>query len=113
MDFKHSTNTWLGLNALSFNTQSSRTVKKNIKSITEKEAKKLLRLRPVSFDYKEGATNQRGLIAEEVMEIYPEMVNTPEGGIPSIDYSKFVPYLIKMIQIQQKEIDSILGKNKV
>ena len=32
---------------------------------------------------------------------------------PSIDYSKFVPYLIKMIQIQQKEIDSILNRNDV
>ena len=96
-----------------FTQASSITVKKNIVDITDVEAQKLLRLRPVSFDYKEGATNQRGLIAEEVMEIYPEMVCVPEegtDGVLSIDYSKFVPYLIKMIQIQQSEIDELKRK---
>ena len=107
LDFMRSSTVWLGLNALSFNVQSSRTVKKNIKNITESEAKKLLSLRPVSFDYKNGIKNQRGLIAEEVAEIYPEMVSAPEGSTPSIDYSKFVPYLIKMVQMQQKQIDAL------
>jgi hypothetical protein len=108
--------TWGIWRAGAFNSQSSKHVKKNIKNITEAEAKKLLKLRPVKFDFKfGGAENQRGLIAEEVNEIMPEMVygadiefNEDEPwNTPSIDYSKFVPYLIKMIQIQQKEIDAL------
>lgn len=27
--------------------------------------------------------------------------------VPSVDYSKFVPYFIKMVQIQQREIDEL------
>lgn len=116
LDFIKSSSAWLGLKALSFNVQSSKYVKDNINDISNKEAMKLLQLRPVSFDYKfDGGKNKRGLIAEEVLEVMPEMVEVPEGytefdpenawNTPSIDYSKFVPYIIKMIQIQQKEID--------
>lgn len=100
---------------------SSKYVKKNIQDIPEDEALKLLQLRPVSFDYKKGDTNRRGLIAEEVMDIYPELVQIPDGYdedtfeydeegpnlVPSLDYSGFIPYLIKMVQIQQKEIEDL------
>ena len=113
--------TWGIWRAASFNSQSSKYVKKNIKDVTEKEARNILKLRPVKFDYKNSdLTNQRGLIAEEVLEIMPEMVSVPKDytgfnkdepwNTPSIDYSKFVPYLIKMIQIQQKDIDALKNK---
>ena len=112
------TDIYTTLKAAAFTVVSSKHNKKNIKNITEKEAKKLLELRPVSFDYRHiKGDNQRGLIAEEVLEVMPEMVSVPEGyteydknhpdNVPSIDYSKFVPYLIKMVQIQQKEIDDL------
>ena len=119
VDFIASSSVWIDCRAKSFANQSSKHVKKNIKNITENEAKKILELRPVKFDYKfGGAENQRGLIAEEVNEIMPEMVigadaefNKDEPwNTPSIDYSKFVPYLIKMIQIQQKQIDALMDK---
>lgn len=100
---------------------SSKHVKTNIKDITDEEALKLLDLRTVSFDYKNGQTNKRGMIAEEVMDVYPELVQVPDGYdedtfeydekgvniVPSLDYSSFVPYLIKMVQIQQKEINEL------
>lgn len=110
--------TWGTARAASFSSQSSIYVKENIYSITNDEAKRLLKLRPVVFDYKgDGLKNQRGLIAEEVLDVMPEMVIIPQGyteydpiepwNTPCIDYSKFVPYLIKMVQIQQQEIDQL------
>lgn len=105
-----------------FTVVSSKYMKENIKDIEDDEAMKLLQLRPVSFDYKyTGETNKRGLIAEEVLDVMPEMVYVPEDysepvndeipdNVPSIDYSKFVPYLIKMVQIQQKEIDQLKAR---
>lgn len=100
---------------------SSKHVKTNIKDITDEEALKLLDLRTVSFDYKNGQTNKRGMIAEEVMDVYPELVQVPDGYdedtfeydeegvniVPSLDYAGFVPYLIKMVQIQQREINEL------
>ena len=116
IDFIASSSIWIDCRAKSFANQSSKYVKDNIKDISDEEAKKILELRPVSFDYKYGGDpDQRGLIAEEVYDILPNMVigapkefNAEEPwDTPSIDYSKFVPYLIKMIQIMQKEIDDL------
>ncbi len=117
IDFYKTGATLATLRAASFDKQSSVHIKTNIEDITDDEAKKLLKLRPVSFDYINGDSNQCGLIAEEVMEILPNTVSIPDDytefdpnepwNTPSIDYSKYVPYLIKMIQIQQQEIDEL------
>ena len=109
--------------ASAFIQQSSGRIKTNIVDLSEEEAKKVLDLRPVSYDYiseveQKGCT---GLIAEEVAKILP---NTVIGNVDcsdndieeikkiGIDYSKFVPYLIKLIQIQEKRIVE-LEKNLV
>lgn len=107
--------TWGIWRAGSFSTQSSIHAKENIQDITVEDSKKLLQLRPVTFNYKNGGlTDQAGLIAEEVYLVMPKMVigdinYNPEEpwNTPSIDYSKFVPYLIKMVQEQQKEINEL------
>lgn len=107
--------TWGIWRAASFSSQSSIHVKENVQSITAEDAKRLLQLRPVTFNYKNGGlTDQVGLIAEEVNLVMPKMVigdinfNPEEPwNAPSIDYSKFTPYLIKMVQEQQKEIDEL------
>lgn len=96
----------------SFNNTSSYLVKENINTISNDLAKKLLLTRPVTFDYKKnkgGLKNQFGLIAEELEEIIPELVNQPEteNDYKSIDYSKFVPLLIKLAQNQQDEINNL------
>lgn len=109
-----------------FSNISSRLTKTNILSMNETEAEKLLDLDVVTFDYIEefgGEKNQRGLIAEDVLNIIPfcvtvpddydEAAFNPEKGLANallgIDYSKLVPYLVKMVQIQQKQIDKLLS----
>lgn len=108
----------------SFTNPSSRLVKENIINMSKEEAKKILLLNPVDFDYiKEfgGEKNQRGLIAEDVLNIIPSCVTVPEGysesdfapekgimnKVLAIDYSKLIPYLIKIVQMQQEEIEAL------
>lgn len=112
---------WRSLSASSVNQTSSKLIKENIEDITEEEAKKLLYLRPVSFDFRKevgGQKNRVGMIAEEMLELYPHSVVIPDGydeitfditkDMPlTVDYVSMIPYLIKMIQIQQKEIESL------
>ena len=101
---------------------SSYRVKENIRDMTDEEALKILDVEVVKFDYKEefgGKTNQSGVIAEEVKEIIPEVVDISEfydetkaidpasNPSPIVDYGKFAPYLIKMIQIQQEKIEAL------
>lgn len=117
-------NTYIPVLGASFTNPSSKLVKENINDMSEDEAKKVLQLKPVTFDYvKEfgGEHNQRGLIAEETLKIIPSCVNVPENyseaefdikkGIDNkvlaIDYSKLIPYLIKIVQMQQGEIEKL------
>ena len=120
---RNSNNTaWVPCYASSYPSQSSKLIKKNVESMTDEEALKLLNLHVVTFDYKneENGTDCRGLIAEETIDIIPSCVTVPEDYATTeeelndnqtnalgIDYSKLVPYLIKMVQIQQKEINEL------
>lgn len=96
--------------ATSFVNSSSQRYKTNIEDMTDDRALKLLSMRPVSYDYIDArkGRDQLGLIAEEVdmLESYPvsyDKYNRPDG----LDYSRFVPQLIKLCQIQQRQIDAL------
>lgn len=104
---------WSGnLKATSYANFSSKKYKENISDMAEEEAKKILQLNPVKYDYKSDKlpNNQYGLIAEDVEPIMTYPIVYLNNEADSIDYSKFVPALIKMIQIQQKEIDELKNK---
>lgn len=122
-------NAYRAVKASAFQVQSSKMVKENIKAISDDEARKLLDVDVVSFDYKEnfgGEKNQFGVIAEDTLDKIPFVVSVPENyseedfdeskginqPIMGVDYSKFVPYLIKMIQLQQEEINELKRTRK-
>lgn len=98
---------------------SSRRFKENILPMTDDECKKILDVDVVTFDYKEDANvvgekervGNRGVIAEDVAELIPTAVEYEETDgeqIPyGVNYTKFIPYLIKMVQIQQREIEEL------
>ena len=102
------------------NGSSSRRFKHNIQDMTEERAKKILNIRPVTFDWNDGQPistqkcDNAGVIAEEVSQIYPDLVvydnyeHDPNTRIERrVEYERFTPYLIKMVQIQQKQIDTM------
>lgn len=70
----------------------------------------LLRLRPVSFHYKQAdvAGKQRleyGLIAEEVAEVYPELVGYSDDGKPqTVRYHKLNSMLLNELQKQHQQL---------
>ncbi len=87
---------------------SSRKIKENIEEIPVEEAEKILELNPVKFDYTHGIKDRRGFIAEEVAEVLPNLVTPEEEDIPaSLDYNGIIPYLVKMAQKQQEEINEL------
>src|SRR5436305_1762776 len=66
----------------------------------------LMKLRPVTFTYKpdQQAVKQYGLVAEEVEQVYPELVvrdNT--GQIQSVRYSMLTSMLLNELQKQTKK----------
>ena len=87
---------------------SSIRYKTNVKSLTP-ALDKVLQLRPVYYT-KIGGTGSTeiGLIAEEVAEIYPELIKYDDAGqVDGINYTRIAPILIKTIQEQQELIKNL------
>jgi hypothetical protein len=67
----------------------------------------LLQLRPVTFRYKEDTQGELeyGLIAEEVAEVYPELVTRRDNGeVESVRYHVLIPMLLNELQHQQGQL---------
>ena len=86
---------------------SSARVKREIADVGE-ESSAILKLRPVSFYYRNDTIGfrQYGLIAEEVAEVMPDLVQFSGAGEPEmVRYHFLPPLLLKELQKQQKTID--------
>ena len=70
--------------------------KEDIESIENTDD--LMKLNPCTYKFKHNEKRSAGLIAQEVEEIYPDMVGTDENGFKSIDYNMLIPYMLKRIQ---------------
>jgi len=67
----------------------------------------LLQLRPVIFRYTQDAPGERqyGLIAEEVAQVYPELVTrNAQGQVEAIRYQELTPMLLNEVQRQQQTL---------
>jgi len=89
-------------------TSSSRRFKFDIAEMSS-ASDKLMNLRPVTFRYLahgENAPLQYGLIAEEVAEVYPEMVaRNKDGEVETIMYQFLAPMLLNEVQKQHRQIE--------
>ena len=109
---------WATVYASSFSQQSSKRYKENFSDIAPKDAAKLLKLAPKHFDYISGGKNQSGFIAEDVEPFFPEICayqtdsETGEKKLFGLDYSKFSPYIVKLLQVQEERIERLEGQIK-
>ncbi|MFQ5633299.1 MAG: tail fiber domain-containing protein, partial [bacterium] len=58
----------------------------------------------------ENQVKQFGLIAQEVEEVFPELVRSGLNGMKSIDYNGLIPVLVEAIKEQQKQISKLLNR---
>jgi hypothetical protein len=94
---------------------SSRRYKEDIRDMAD-TSRRLLQLRPVTFRYtqayEDGATPvQFGLIAEEVAEVFPELVVHDADGRPdAVHYETLNVLLLNELQKQQQRIEALEGQ---
>ena len=67
----------------------------------------ITKLNPVAYNWKADGKADEGLIAQEVKEIVPNAVSGSEDEHYQMDYSKLVTPLVKAIQEQQEQIESL------
>jgi hypothetical protein len=99
-------------------TTSDARLKKNISEI-DNPLSRLMKTRGTMFEFRtdeyedynfEGGT-QFGFIAQEIEDIFPEVVNTDNNGYKSVNYNGMVPVLLEAIKEQQHIIDGIEAEN--
>lgn len=91
-------------------TASDSKLKENIEPTPVQALDKINALNLVAFDYIKDKTHEEiGLIAQEVLNIIPGSVEKygGEDNHLTINYSKFVPYLIKAIQELNQKIEKM------
>ena len=94
------------VNAANFNTTSDATLKTNVETLSG-SLDAVMSMRGVSFDWIESGKSEVGVIAQEVEEVMPDLVNTNEQGIKSVKYGNMVAVLIEAIKDQQKRIEAL------
>jgi len=92
---------------------SSDTRWKREKKLIEAPLDKLDKLSGITFKWVEDSKNHPnkgsgvGVIAQEVEEVFPELVNTRITGMKAVKYEGLIPLLIECIKEQQKQIEKL------
>jgi hypothetical protein len=101
--------------ATSFNATSDYRIKENVKLLDEKFV--VDSLIPVTYNNKVTKKQDIGLIAHELQEHYPFLVNGEKDTeeYQSVNYTGLIPILIKEIQELKKEVKTLkeIIKNKI
>lgn len=107
--------TFLGsVYAASHQNTSDVRLKRNVETL-EGVLSNVLKLRGVSYEWDESKFDdgkdrsgaQVGLIAQEVEQVYPELVGVGEDGYKSLDYSKLAAVLIEAVKELKAENDDL------
>jgi hypothetical protein len=93
--------------ALSFNVPSDYRIKENIEPLDD--TINVDNLKPVKYFNKQTKREDMGLVAHELQEVFPFLVNGEKDGkdYQSVNYNGLIPVLIKEIQDLKQEIKSL------
>ena len=95
-----------GSGAAAFGSYSDIRLKENVADLPS-QLNNIMSLRPVEFDWKDGSGHQIGFIAQEVNEVYPDIVGKNSDGMLTLtDMNKNDARLIKAIQDLKSIIDA-------
>ena len=77
---------------------------------------KVKQINGVEFDWNDKQPNYEGhdigVIAQNIEEVIPEIVETRKDGYKAVKYEKLVALLIEAIKQQQEEIEKLKNKFK-
>lgn len=96
----------------SFASTSDRRLKNDIANLTG-SLDQLLKLRSVTFDYKDpkhGAGRQTGFIAQEMAEVFPQWVKTGPEGYLAISFTGFESQVVQALRELRTEKDAQIAR---
>jgi hypothetical protein len=90
-----------------FDSLSDINLKTNINQIAD-PLEKVMQIRGVTFNWKEGNRNSAGVIAQEIEKVLPELVHG--GETKTVNYNGLIGLLIECVKKQQEEIEELKKK---
>jgi hypothetical protein len=93
----------------SINETSAARFKENIQPLND-SLSKVIQLNPVEYDWKRDGKHDLGLIAEEVYEIFPDLVSKDGRWVQGISYSRLTAVLISAVQDLTARIEILENK---
>jgi hypothetical protein len=93
-----------------FGSFSDRRLKENIEDLPS-QYENIKSLRPVEFDYLDGSGHQIGFVAQEVREVYPDLVGEAENEMLTLSgFGKNEARIIKALQEAMYKIDELTSE---
>ena len=89
-------------------------LKKNIKAVDHSLAA-LQNLSGYRYEWKDNQRDpsvQIGLLAQEVKQVFPELVHEDEKGTLSVNYSGLIPVLVNAVKEEAQKIEKLESQNK-
>jgi len=68
---------------------------------------KLLRIDGKRYTFKESGKESVGVLAQEIQEVFPELVKTNKEGLLSVNYQGLIPVLINAVKEQQQNLEKV------
>jgi hypothetical protein len=101
---------YMNTGSTSFTSTSDANLKKNIKPSTD-SLNKIMKLKPCTFDWKHNDKKEIGFIAQEVEEVYPELVDENEtidgSKYKGIKMSGLIPEIVNSLRELNNECDNL------
>ena len=91
--------------AADFKSTSDINLKENLEVI-QSPLQKLQNINGYTFNWKESGEEAVGVVAQEVEQIFPQLVNVGEDGNKRVNYDALVPVLIEAIKELNNKLDS-------
>jgi hypothetical protein len=92
------------ITATDFNSASDIRLKENIQKI-DNPIDKIIKIDGVRFDWKSNNKPSMGVIAQNIEEVLPELVNGKESK--TVNYNGIIGLLIECVKTQQEQIDNL------
>lgn len=93
------------ISAVDFNSTSDKRLKENINPLNINTG--FYKLNPVEFTWKNTGKQSYGLIAQEVEQVFPELVVEREDGTKGVNYIPIIAMLLAKVQELSKKLDAL------
>ena len=96
------------ISATGYFSASSKRFKRDVTDLSDSLAK-TMQLQGVSFVWKDSGKPSLGLIAEDVVKVFPELVKLDEktGKPAAVNYQGLIAVLVEALKEQQKELNAL------